>query len=38
MNIRVAKKVLKNKENLKYNKGQIQEAEKVVRHYEKNKK
>ena len=38
MNIRVAKKILKNKESLNYNKGQVQQAETVVRSYEKNKK
>ena len=38
MNYRVAKKILKNRETLDYNKGQIQKAETFMRRYEKNKK
>ena len=37
MKLRVAKKILKNQENLKYNKGQVKNAEKRVAKYEKNK-
>ncbi|MEO1653737.1 MAG: hypothetical protein AAFU64_09340 [Bacteroidota bacterium] len=37
MKKRVAKKILKNKENLKYHKAQLDKAETVIRKYEKNK-
>ena len=36
MKIRVAKKIVKNQENLNYNKGQVQKAEKVVAKYSSN--
>lgn len=36
MKIRVAKKIVKNQENLNYNKGQVQKAENVVKKYSKN--
>ncbi len=36
MKIRVAKKIVKNQENLNYNKGQVQKAEKTVEKYSKN--
>ena len=38
MRLRVAKKILKNKENLNYKGGQVQKAETVIKQYEKNKK
>jgi hypothetical protein len=38
MTIRVAEKILKNQETLKYHKYQIRKAETVVRKYLKNKK
>lgn len=38
MNVRVAKKILKNKEQLSYGKLQTTKAETIVRRYEKNKK
>lgn len=37
MKKRVAKKILKNKEVLKYHKAQFDKAETVIRKYEKNK-
>ena len=36
MKIRVAKKIVKNQENLNYNKGQVEKAEKTVVRYSKN--
>lgn len=36
MKIRVAKKIVKNQENLNYNKGQVEKAVKVVEKYSKN--
>lgn len=36
MKIRVAKKILKNQETLKYHKHQVTKAETVVRRYKKN--
>ena len=38
MKLRVAKKILKNKENLNYGNHQIRKAETVVGRYERNKK
>lgn len=38
MTIKVAKRILKNKENLKYNAQQIKKAETIMRRYQKNKK
>ncbi len=35
MRKRVAKKILKKKDSLKYNKGQIKKAENVVEHFSK---
>ena len=36
MKIRVAKKIVKNQDNLNYNKGQVEKAEKTVIKYSKN--
>jgi hypothetical protein len=36
MKIRVAKKIVKNEENLNYNKGQVETAKKTVVRYSKN--
>ncbi len=38
MTLRIAKKILKNKEQLNYGKVQMTKAETIVRRYEKNKK
>ncbi|PWJ34115.1 hypothetical protein [Sediminitomix flava] len=38
MKKRVAKKILKNKETLNYNKGQVAKAETVMARYERNAK
>jgi len=38
MKTRVAKKIVKNKEVLKYNRNQIKKAENTVARYERNKK
>ena len=36
MKLRVAKKIIKNKNNLEYNKGQVRKAETTVRKWKKN--
>ena len=38
MKIRVAKKIVKNEDNLNYNKGQVKRAKDAVASYERNKK
>ena len=38
MKLRVAKKILKNQESLKYGKHQVKKAETIVGRYERNKK